>query len=33
MKIYSEYKDYQEYVDIQTETNKAKIYAQIKSTK
>ena len=25
MKIYSEYKDYQEYVDIQTETNKAKI--------
>ena len=27
MKIYSEYKDYQEYVDIQTETNKAKIDA------
>ena len=25
MKIYSKYKDYQEYVDIQTETNKAKI--------
>ena len=25
MKIYSEYKDYQEYVDIQTETKKAKI--------
>ena len=25
MKIYSEYKSYQEYVDIQTETNKEKI--------
>ena len=25
MKIYSEYKNYQDYVDIQTETNKIKI--------